>query len=583
MKNKQLLLSFFFFLLFFQLVFSQTSARKVFTTTPIYSEIISRYEVFAKQSAYCKLITYGTTDAGKPLHLYAISKSKEFNPDTLHKQNKRILLINNGIHPGEPDGIDASIELVNTLLKDENKIPNDVVICIIPIYNIGGCLNRGKYSRVNQNGPEEYGFRGNAQNLDLNRDFIKMDSENAKTFTTIFQEWKPDVFVDTHTSDGADYQYVMTLIATQRDKLHPLLSKYMTEEMLPQLYDKMKAWKYEMCPYVEPKDETPESGIVEFMETPRFSSGYASLFNCISFIPETHMWKPYNDRVWSTHELLLSMIEVIQKDSKKIGQLKSEADTQVKKQNQYAVNWELDTTKFDSIDFKGYDAVHKTSTITGLQRLFYDRTKRYTKRIRYYDHYKSSVVVKKAQTYIIPQAWEKVIERLKVNGVEMQRLSKDTSLTCEVYYITKYATAKNPYEGRYPHHDIEVRKEKQTLNFYTGDYIIMTDQSCNRYVVETLEPQGDDSFFAWNFFDAILQQKEWFSDYIFEEKAEEILKANPKVKEELESKRKNDKAFAENHQAQLSFIYKNSPYYEKSHNRYPVVRLNEYLKLPTIQ
>jgi hypothetical protein len=575
MKNKHILLSLLFFTAFFQIVFAQSASRKVYTTTPTYAEIVSKYETFAKQSTSCKLFAYGTTDVGKPLHVLVVSKSKEFDPTVLKKQNKRILLINNGIHPGEPDGIDASIELVNTLLKDESKILDDVVICIIPVYNVDGCLNRGKYSRANQNGPEEYGFRGNAQNLDLNRDFIKADSKNAQTFTEIFQTWKPDVFMDNHVSDGTDYQYVMTLISTQRDKLHPVLSKYMTQEMVPQLFSKMKARNFEMSPYVDSKEENPESGLVEFIETPRFSSGYAALFNCIGFIPETHMWKPYNDRVWSTYELMFSMIEVMQKDSKKIGQLRLEADVQVKKQKEFALNWELDTIRFDTITFKGYEAAHKTSNISGLQRLYYDRTKSFTKKITFYNHYKPSVTVNAPATYIIPQAWSRAIERLKMNGVEMKQLIKDTSITCDVKYITDYESPKNPYEGHYEHYNTKTRTETQTLNFYKGDYMISTNQSCNRYIVETLEPEGDDSFFAWNFFDAILQQKEWFSDYIFEEKAEEILKENPMVKGELEAKKRADKAFAGNHKAQLVFIYRHSPYYEKSHNRYPVVRLNK--------
>lgn len=550
-------------------------ARKVYTTTPTYPEIISTYEAFAKKSPSCKLFTYGTTDVGKPLHLFVISRSKDFDPEKIRKQNKRILLINNGIHPGEPDGIDASIELVNTFLKDEKTIPADVVICIIPVYNVDGCLNRGKYSRANQNGPEEYGFRGNAQNLDLNRDFIKADSKNAQTFTQIFQAWKPDVFMDNHVSNGADYQYVMTLIATQRDKLNPVLSKYMTQEALPQLFDKMKARNYEMSPYVDSKGETPESGIIEYMETPRYSSGYAALFNCMSFVPETHMWKPYNDRVWATYELMLSMVEVMQKDHKKIGQLKEEADAAVKTQNQFVLNWVLDTTRFDSISFKGYEAGHKPSKLSGKQRLFYDRTKPFTKQIRFYNHFKPAVTVNAASQYIVPQAWYKVIERLKLNGVEMKQLERDTAVYCEVKYIISFETAKNPYEGHYMHYNTKVRSESQRINFFKGDYVISADQACNRYIVETLEPEGDDSFFAWNFFDGILQQKEWYSDYIFEEKAEEILKKNPKLKGEFETRKMVDKEFANNHQAQLTYIYRNSPYYEKSHNRYPVARIKK--------
>ena len=146
-----------------------------------------------------------------------------------------------------------------------------MVVCIIPIYNVDGALNRGSFSRANQNGPEEYGFRGNARNLDLNRDFIKCDAENTKSFIKIFREWQPEVFVDTHISDGADYQYTMTVIPTQQSKLHPALTGYVNKDLLPVLHAEMKNKNFEFCPYVETMKQIPDDGISAFLETPRFA------------------------------------------------------------------------------------------------------------------------------------------------------------------------------------------------------------------------------------------------------------------------------------------------------------------------
>jgi hypothetical protein len=554
--------------------------RKVFTTTPTYDEIITAFTGFSRESPQTKLLTYGTTDAGKPLHLFVISKSRVFDPAELRKQGKRILLINNGIHPGEPDGIDASIELTKTLLSQPNKLPDNLVICIVPVFNVDGCLNRGSYSRANQNGPAEYGFRGNAKNLDLNRDFIKCDAENTKTLEQIFQEWGPDVFVDTHVSDGADYQYVMTLIATQRNKLNPTLSKYMTSEMVPSLYATMKEKKYDMCPYVNEMGETPETGIAEFMETPRFSTGYAALFNTLAFVTETHMWKPYNDRVWATYEFLLALVNLTENDAKKIGDLRVQANKEVTEQNDFVLNWQLDTLHYDQVDFKGYEALHKKSELGG-ERLYYDRSKPYTRKVKFYNQYTASSTVTRAAIYIVPQAWTAVIERLKLNKVEMKRLTKDTSMRVEVYYIDSYQTGKNPYEGHYNHHGTKVHSEIQKMDFHKGDYVIATNQAVNRYIVETLEPQGDDSFFAWNFFDGILQQKEWYSDYIFEDMAVELLRTDAALKKAYDEKMANDKEFASSgHDTKLAWIYMHSVYHEKSQNRYPVARLGEWIKLP---
>lgn len=568
-------LLFFCFLLLPALLMAQ-GQRKKYTTTPVYDSIIATYKAFDKKYLDDTLLTCGLTDVGKPLHLYVLSKDRQFQPDNTTRRIKATIMINNGIHPGEPDGVDACIELVKALHAQPDLLPDNVMLLIVPIYNIDGCLNRGSYSRANQNGPEEYGFRGNARNLDLNRDFIKCDAANTRSLETLFNRWNPDIFVDTHVSDGADYQYTLTLIASQHNKLSPVLSSYMTKELVPALYDAMKAKKTPLSPYVETKGNTPETGIVEFTEPPRFSTGYAALRNTMGFVTETHMWKPYNDRVWATYDFLQSLLVLTAKDARKIIQVHNTAGlSDATMKDKFLFNWELDTAKFEMIDFTGYEAKYKTSNISGQQRMYYDRKAPYTKQVRFYNQYHATDSVRKPVAYIIPQAWHEVVERLILNGVDVQKLRRDTVLRTEVYYIDSYETSKSPYEGHYIHSNIKLHTDTQQIAYYKGDYVVKMNTISNRYVIETLEPKSEDSFFAWGFFDAILQQKEWFSDYIFEEKAEEILKKDPKLKAELDAKKASDKDFAANNWAQLNFIYQHSVYKEKSHNRYPVGHLLE--------
>src|SRR6187551_149337 len=360
---------------------AQKEKRKVFTTTPTYDEIIATYTELVKGSKIAQLTECGTTDIGKPLHLVVISKDGKFDPQ--FSGFKTRIFINNGIHPGEPDGIDACIELTKTFLAHPELLPEKMVICIVPVYNVDGCLNRSATSRANQNGPEEYGFRGNAKNLDLSRDFIKCDAANTFALEQAIRQWKPDIFIDTHVSDGADYQYVMTLIESQRSKMNYIVADFVKYKMMPSLTATMKEKKYEMCPYVETLGETPESGIVGFLETPRFSTGYTSLFNCISFVVETHMWKPYNDRVWATYEFLMATINFGGHNWEDIFSARLAADNNVKAQKSFTLNWKLDTTKFEWISFNGFEAKHKLSGISGQQRLYYDRNAPYTKQVKY--------------------------------------------------------------------------------------------------------------------------------------------------------------------------------------------------------
>ena len=547
-----------------------------------YEECISYYQELDRRFDEVKLLTYGRTSVGKPLHLLVISKDKIFDPSAIRSANKRIYLVNNGIHPGEPDGIDASMMFARDVLtkKEMSTILDHVVIIIIPVYNVSGMLNRGSSSRANQNGPEEYGFRGTSQNYDLNRDFVKCDSREAQTFTEIFQEWKPEIFVDTHVSNGADYTYTMTLIASQPDKLQPILADYQEKILLPDLYTAMRTASFEVTPYVNPKEETPDSGLIAFLETPRYSTGYAALFNCIGMMPETHMLKPYAPRVQSTYQLIYEVGKIVNRDYDLIGKNRKKADEEVRQQKEFELSWKLDDKTFSNISFKGFAAKYKASEVSGQRRLYYDRNEPYEKQIPFYNHYVASKKRIKPFAYIIPQGWEKIIERLRWNGVEMKQLSKDTILPVQVYYIDDYKSNEHAFEGHYLHSNVSLREETQPLQFYKGDYVVFPQQTSNRYILEMLEPEGVDSYFAWNFFDPVLMEKEYFSDYVWEDKAAELLKTDSKLKAAFEERKKNDSAFASDANAQLYFIYSHSPNFEKSFQRYPVARVEQEIELP---
>ncbi len=541
--------------------------------TTTYKECIEYYKKLAKQSDVVRVLEYGETDCGKPLHLVIVSKEKIFEPEEIRKSGKVILFVNNGIHPGEPDGIDASMMLVRDLISGKNNLLDHAVLITIPIYNIDGAINRNNYSRINQIGPKEYGFRGNSENRDLNRDFIKCDTKNAASFIEIFREWKPELFIDTHTTDGADYTYAMTYIATQHNKLEPVLSDYETKTMIPFLEEEMKNADEEMCPYVNTYKSTPDSGLVGFMESPRYSSGYAALFNTIGFISESHMLKTHKQRVASSYEFLVSMLKLANRDYKIIIDNKKKADKNTKNKSEFVLKWNLDENNPSEYLFKGYEAKSRPSVISGFDRMYYDKNSPYEKKINYYNEYLPVVTVTKPYAYIIPQSWWQVIELLRINDIEMDYIEKDTTLTVESYYIEKFDTQIPPFEGHYVHSNVELKKVNQQRKFYKNDCIIYTDQECNNFIMHVLEPQSTDSYFCWNFFDAILQQKEYYESYLFEDTADSLLNSKPGLKAEFDEKKRTDEKFRNDPNAQLSFIYDNTVL-EPEFMRYPVARIN---------
>lgn len=525
-------------------------------------------------SSMVKMQAMGETDAGFPLHLILVSSDGDFDMASLKQKSKAIIFILNGIHPGEPDGIDASMLLVRDLVqKKQYGLLKNVVLAIIPVYNIGGALNRSKNYRIDQNGPVERGFRGNAQNLDLNRDFIKTDSKNARSFSKIFHRLDPDIFIDNHVSNGADYQHVMTLLTSQHNKLGGAMGTFLNTQFEPALYRLMKEKGFDLVPYVNHSGETPERGWAEFWDSPRYSSGYATLFNTFAFVPETHMLKPYNLRVKATYALMQSFIAFTAAHYGVLKKLRNDARHEQQAQDSFTIAWKWDSTKHTNITFKGYEAGYKKSNVSGLNRLYYDRSKPFEKQVPFYNTYVDSIRVSKPKAYLIPQGWWKVIERLQAAGVTMQRLKQDTTIEVESYRIEKYQSFPRPYESHHLNYNVQVLKSVKNVAFRKGDYLIPLNQNANRFLMETLELQAEDSYFAWNFFDAILQQKEGFSDYVFEETAQTFLATHPAVKAALEERRKTDSAFAKNAEAQLDFVFKQSPYYEPAHLQYPVYRV----------
>jgi len=540
-----------------------------------YSEIVEWYKALEKGSKIISLRMMGETDAGYPLHLVMLSSDGKFDPIKWHEQKKVVLLINNGIHPGEPDGIDASMMLVRDIDNKKINLPPNVALAFIPVYNIGGALNRNSTTRVNQNGPKEYGFRGNSQNLDLNRDFTKNDSKESRSFAEIFHLLDPDIFIDNHVSDGADYQHTMTLITTQYDKLGNSLGDYLRDSFEPKIYTGMSDKGWEMIPYMSFESFDVEKGMPMFIESPRYSTGYAALFNTMGFMPETHMLKPYKERVRSAYDLMLTFIEEAGKNAGEIIKQRTLSKKQALIQTSFPLSWKTDTVKSKEITFKGYQKKFTKSEATGLQKMYFDKQQPFTTRLKFFNTYNPREIVQKPRAYIIPQGWHSVIDLMKLNGVKSLPFKKDTIIKVSGYRIDNYKSFTLPYEKHHKNYAVKVSITTEDKLFLKGDHLIMLDQPSNRYIIEMLEPTGDDSFFAWNFFDGILQQKEGYSDYRWEELAADELKKNPGLNQLLESKKATDPAFASNSSAILDFIYKNSTYYERAHMMYPVFRLEK--------
>lgn len=537
--------------------------------TTTYDECISFYKELASSSSKLNIQNIGTTDSGLPLHLVTFNPNSEFNFKKLHA-TKSVVLINNGIHPGEPDGIDASMMLMRDLVLSKIELPKNTVLALIPIYNVGGSLNRNTSSRVNQNGPEAYGFRGNALNYDLNRDFIKNDTENAKSFQQLFHMVKPDFFVDTHVSNGADYQYTLTHLYTQEDKLGKPLGA-LQNQFKKDISTLLKEQGLESTPYVNVFNRSPKEGFSQFYDSSRYSTGYTALFHTPGLMIETHMLKPYEQRVSQTYSFLKTILDYVDQNSERLKSTRLAHEDYWKNQSYYPLTHRIDSSKSKQFLFKGYASEFQESKLGEYPRLKYFQDRPENTVIDYYNRFIVQDSVRIPKAFVIQSKYPKIIDHLRRNQVILETIEKDTVFDVEVDHIKDYKTSRSPYEGHYYHYQTQTISSTEELSFKKGDVIAYTQQNALRYLMEILEAQAPNSFFNWNYFDAILQRKEGFSPYVFEDLAFDLLEEDPVLKAKIDSIKTLNPNFKG--YPLLNFIFKNSKYLEKDFMRYPIYKI----------
>lgn len=376
------------------------------------------------------------------------------------------------------------------------------------------------------------------------------------------------MFVDTHTSNGADYQYTMTLISPRKEKLDPHLSTYLVNKLEPYLYSNYDS----LTPYVNVWGTTPNNGIKSFNDLARYSTGYVSLFNCIGFTTEAHMWKPFDERKAHTRKFIELLAKFANENHLELIKNKAICDSEYPKDFE-SLNLEIDTTRFDTITFLSYKPEYRYSEILGKKQLYYNSSKPESIQIPYFNYFNKVDEVHVPKFYVIKSAWKETIERLRSNQVEMKMLTSDTLIHGIGSYVESYKSKGSAYEGHFSHEKVMVNDSSISMQFHSGDYMISTNQFGWKYILNVLEPKSKDSFFTWNFYDEITQQKEWYSSYVFEPYAAKMLEDNYVLRLEYEQKLKSDSEFAKNGNYRLYWLYKKSPFYESTHNQLPILRV----------
>jgi len=550
-----------------------------YAKTSTYEQAVAFAERLDAASKDVVYKSYGKSGEGRDMPLLIAASGGAFTPELARKQGKAVVLVQAGIHAGEIDGKDAGLALFRdiAITKTRADLLKDVVILFEVIYNVDGHENSNPYMRINQNGPDEMGFRANATNLNLNRDYMKADAPETRAWLGLWNTWKPDVFIDCHVTDGADFQYNVTYEYAHFQEVSPSIKGWMDKHFDGVVVPKVEKEGNLLTHYVEFAGREVTSGIATFIATPRFATGYAAIRNRPGLLIETHVYKPYKSRVRGTYDVLRYFIEEIGASkatlitTNKIAQLQTTLPGLAYDMNRMFPLAVGVTDKATEIAFKGLDYKIDDSPISGGKRLVYGTTpKNYT--IKKFDEGNVERSVAPPLYYIVPPQYKDVIEVLKLHGVKFETLKAPRTVEVESYKLTEPKWSAASFENRIT---LTCKQSvvKETRTFAAGSILIPMTQETANVAIHLLEPNGPDSFVYWGFFNSIFEQKEYGESYQIEKVAKEMLSKDPKLKAEFEAKLK-DETFAKSPRARLNFFYERSPYFlNQKVGIYPVGRI----------
>jgi len=545
-----------------------------------YADTIAFAQKLDKSSDKIVYQSFGKSGEGRDLPLLIVSDGKEFTPEAAKKSGKAIILIQAGIHSGEIDGKDAGFALLRdiAITKSRAALLKNSILLFVPIYNVDGHEMASPYNRINQNGPDEMGWRATSAGLNLNRDYMKADAPETRAFLKLWNLWKPDFFFDLHVTDGADFQYNITYEYAHFQEVSPFIKNWMDAYFDGKIVAEVEKEGNLLTHYLEFGGREVTSGIYTFIATPRFATGYVALRNRPGLLIETHSLKPYKSRVRGTYDVLWKTIEEINRSKTSLFEANKKADEETVNRGktfdakrQFPLQIGL-TDK--SIDFKlkAVEYSIEDSAVSGGKKIVYG-TKPTEITVKKFDDAKVNSGVAPPLYYIIPPQWQAAIERLEAHGVKFERIKKALTIEVESYRLTEPKWAERPFENRLPLGFKSV-PITETRTFPANSVLVRLDQETANVAIHLLEPNSPDSLVYWGFFNAAFEMKEYFSDYIMEKIAAEMLAKDANLRKEFEERLKDEK-FAKSPRARLQFFYERSPYSDKKIGVYPVGRITK--------
>ena len=535
-----------------------------FVKTPKFDQTMEFFQRLEKYSPMVNIASFGTSPLGRDLSLVVVDKDGLTAPEDIRKKGRVIILVESCIHAGEPDGKDASMIFVRDMIvgKKDIELLDDVSFVFVPVFNVDGHENFTALNRINQNGPEELGTRNTSQQLNLNRDFLKADAPEMKAWLKMYNHWLPELFIDVHVTNGADFQYVMTYaIDNMTGNMEPGITRWSQEVYEKQLCSMMEEAGFPIFWYGSfKKYNAPETGFVPDTFDPRYSQGYAAAHNRLGLLIENHIYKPYRQRVEATIEAILASAKILAQNKSQLQEVIAAADaytsSAASREEPFGFNYRSTDETVVMKDYLSWGRDTTISDLSGGEWVTHDYTDPITLNIPVYTSFKATSSVKIPKAYILMPQWKNVIELLDLHGVKYSVLEEPAQVEVETYRYKGGKFSSRQSEGRIPVTP-EFTVQTETIEYPQGSIYIDMDQPASRVAMWMLEPAAPGSLTYWGFFNVCVQagNEFWIRPQYMEVKGREMLAKDPQLKAQFEEKLRTDAAFAKNPQAILDFFY----------------------------
>ena len=549
-----------------------------FLTTPSYADTKVYLERLAAAAPKTiRLTRFGVSPEGRDLMLVVAAKGGEFTPEAAHASGKEIVMVQAGIHAGEIEGKDAALMLLRDIAVagKHADLLDHAILVYLPIFNVDGHEHSNPYNRINQNGPAEMGFRATAQNLNLNRDYMKADAPEMRDWLAMFDAWMPDLFMDIHTTDGSDYQYDLTWYLEEWGPLDAGVKAWQNEAFKHSIFPAFDKMGHAQAPYLDLVDHRDiTKGVGNFGSGPRFSTGYVALRNRAALLVETHMLKSYETRVRATYDLIVATLRYFNLHPGTLRKAVEKADASHAEGSILPLVFKT-TDKPVTMTLKGYAFSHVESDISGDTWVTYDPKTPKTYEIPFYRDLIATESVSLPAAYLVPASRPEIIDKLRQHGVRFERLAETRSLNVERYRLGSPTWDAKPFEGHHLLQNFTAAGETATIEFPAGSAVVPMDQPAANVAASLLEPRAPDSLLRWGFLDTVFEQKETPDARVAEKLARDMLATDPALKAAFDARLSADPAFAKDATARLAFFYERSPWFATQRvGEYPVVRLD---------